>query len=249
MKRKLLSLILVLALCAAFACPVFAAGRQLVDKADLLSSSQEQELQASLDRLLETYHVEVVIFTTTDTGTYSPDAFVEHVYDSNRYGYGENYDGVLLVVDMGSRTYRILSNGLAADAITGADIDYIGEQIAPALSDGDYAEAFEDFIYWCEYYLNGYINGFPFEFGTNLVIALVIGLVAALIVTGIMRGQLKSVMHKPAAEDYLKQGSLQITNATELFLYRNLSRQAKPKNNSGSGRSGGGSRNVGGGSF
>lgn len=250
MKKKLFSLILVLMLCVALACPAAAAGEGLlVDEADLLTPTEEAALLEKLSELSRTYQVEVVIATVLDTGAYSPDAFVEYFYDSRGYGYGASRDGVLLVVDMGSRNYRILSNGLAADAITMGDIDSIGDVIAPELSDGDYADAFAAFADECEFYINGHINGFPFEFGANLLIALVIGLVAALIVTGIMRGQLKSVRRKSAAGDYMKQGSLRITNANELFLYRNVSRQAKPKNSSGSGRSGGSSRNVGGGRF
>ena len=72
----------------------------------------------------------------------------------------------------------------------------------------------------------------------TLLICLGIGLVIALIATGIMKGQLKSVRSQSAAADYVKSGSLQVTEAHDLFLYRNIVRHPKPKsNNSGSGRS------------
>lgn len=71
------------------------------------------------------------------------------------------------------------------------------------------------------------------------LICLAIGLVIALIVTGIMKGQLKSVRAQSAAAEYVKQGSLQVTESHDLFLYRNVTRVPRPKsNNSGSGRNG-----------
>lgn len=259
MKRRLFSLILVLALCLAVTSPVAAqqlliapapGPASLVDNADLLTDSEEDALLETLEDLEQTYQVQVAVVTVTDLEGYSPDGFINYVYDSRGYGCGASRDGVLLVVDMGTRTYRILSNGLAADAITMDDIDTIGYAIESDLSDGDYADAFATFAEECEYYINGHINGFPYEFGTNLVIALVVGFVVALIVTGIMRAQLKSVHQKATAEDYMKRGSLKLTGSSDIFLYRNLSRTAKPKNNSGSGgSSSGGSRNVGGGRF
>jgi hypothetical protein len=138
---------------------------------------------------------------------------------------------------------------LAADAITMDDIDYITNLITPYLSDGDYAWAFSEFADQCEIYINGHINGYPFPAGTMVIVSLVIGFVVALIATGIMRAQLKSVHYKAAAGDYLKAGSLQVTRSRDIFLYRNVTRQAKPKNTSSSGGSSGGGRNVGGGSF
>ena len=247
MKRYAMA-VLVLLLCL-MAIPCAAMENLLVDDADLLSFEEEAMLREKLSSVTDTFQAEIVIATVTSTEGYLPDDFVEYFYDSNGYGLGSRRDGVLLLVDMNSRTYRILSNGAAADAISLGDIDVIEEEIAPALGDGDYAEAFHTFIAQCEYYLGGYRNGFPFETGENLLIAVIVGLVAALIVTGILRGQLNSVRRQYAAGNYIKQGSMQVTQATEFFLYRNVSRQAKPKNNSGSGRSSGSSRNVGGGRF
>lgn len=246
MKRKCLSCILILTLCITLAIQALAAQSRLTDDAGLLSTAEAAEVAARLDAVSAENQVDVLIMTVLSTGGLSPDSFINAQYDSL---YGPHHDGVLLVVDMGSRTYRILSNGLAGDAITMDDIDSIGGLIESYLSDGDYAEAFLLFADECAYYIGGHINGFPFDYGSTLLIALVIGFVAALIVTGVMRGQLKSVRQKAAAGDYMKRGSLQITNAAEFFLYRNVSRQAKPKSNSGSGSSSGGSRNVGGGRF
>lgn len=244
--KKLLFCVLILVLCIPQVCPVLAAHRLVTDGADLLSASEEAALAQQLEAISMTHQVDVAVMTVTSTGGLSPDDYINTEFDD---AFGPNHDGVLLVVDMGSRTFRILSNGVAAAAITMDHIEEYTDRMTPYLSDGDYAAAFQWFAEQCAYDINGYMNGFPFPVGQNLLIALAVGLVIALIVTGIMRGQLKSVRRQPAAEDYMKQGSMKLQVRHDIFLYRNVTRRAKPKNNSSSGSSSGGSRNVGGGRF
>ena len=161
-------------------------------------------------------------------------------------GYGENRNGVLLLVCMDDREYRILSNGYAGEAIGMDQIDAISDAIVSDLSDGDYADAFITFADNCAYYLDGYLNGFPFNTGKNLVIALIIGVVAGVIVAFVLKKQLKSVRQQKQANVYIKSGSMQIATSRDLFLYREVSR-TKKQSSSSSGS--GSSRNVGGGKF
>ena len=75
-----------------------------------------------------------------------------------------------------------------------------------------------------------------FNIGKTILISLVIGVVAAFIATSVMKGQLKTVRKQTRAENYVKHGSLNITEANTLYLYSNVTRVAKPKNNSSSSR-------------
>ena len=174
------------------------------------------------------------------------DEFLGFLYDEMEFGYGENHDGVLLLVSMDPREYRILSNGFAGVAIDDGDIDSIGDKIVSDLSDGNYAAAFNEFADQCDYYLDGHLNGFPFNAGKNLVICLIIGIVAGLIVALILKGQLKSVRKQDRANVYVKPGSMQVTVHNDFFLYRDVTRTKKE---SSSGSSGGSARSSGGGSF
>ena len=70
-----------------------------------------------------------------------------------------------------------------------------------------------------------------------ILISLGIGLALALIITGTMRSQMKTVRMKPDAADYMKKNSLNLTRCGDMFLYNQVSRTAKPKEDS----SGGGS--------
>lgn len=59
----------------------------------------------------------------------------------------------------------------------------------------------------------------------------VIGAVVASIVTGIMKAQLKSVRKQRAAANYIVSGSFQLTGRMDVFLYRNVVRRERPKDN------------------
>jgi len=230
--------------------PVETIGQLLVlDEADLLSDSEEAALNTKLSTISSTYSAQIVVGTIESMEGGDIDQFIELAYDEMGLGYGDNHDGVLLLVCMDPREYRILSNGFAGEAIDSGDIDDIGDAIVSDLSDGDYAAAFDEFVDQCDYYLGGFINGFPFKFGKNLLIALVIGIVAGLIVAFILKGQLKSVRQQKQANVYIKPGSMQLTTSNDFFLYRTVDRRKKESSSSGSSNSSGSSRSTGGGSF
>ena len=246
MKRKLLTMLLVVMLCVSLTISAFAvSGADIYDEADLLSTQEETELAEKLSEIGEGFDAQIVVMTATSTSG-NIDAYIEDKFDSMNMGYGENRDGVLLLVCMESREYRILSNGYAGEAIGMDQIDAISDAIVSDLSDGAYADAFSTFADQCAYYLGGYLNGYPFNVGKNLIVALIIGVVAGIAVALVLKKQLKSVRQQKQANVYTKSDSMQITTRRDLFLYREVSKTKKAStSSSGSGSS----RNVGGGKF
>ena len=239
--KRIFDLFLALLLCVMLTVSVSAAQMpRLVDAADLLTDSQESELLERLDAVSAELQTDVVIVTMESCGGYSADQVAEAYYDQYEFGYGDNRDGVLLLLSMAERDWRILCNGFAADAITPGERDAIGEHM----------EAFMEFSSLCVYEIEGERNGFPFDFGLSLGVSVVIGVVTALIATGIMRSKLKSVRSRTGAREYTKPGSMQLTRSSDLFLYRTVNRRRKPQqSSSGSRGGGGGGRHVGGGKF
>ena len=250
MKKKLFSTILVVMLALSMALSVSAAPKTFVlDDAGLLTQQEAAELSGTLSRLSDTYDAQIVVVTIPSAEGNDPDSIVEYFYDNMGIGYGENYDGVLLLVCMDPREYRILSNGYCAAAINTGAIDDIGNAIVNDLSGGDYAEAFEGIADKCEYYLDGYLNGFPFDFGISIGIALLIGVLVGQIVGKVLKGQLKTVHRVNQAKNYVKPGSMNLQTQNDVFLYRDIRRTPKPRDNNTRSSSGGSSRSVGGGSF
>lgn len=255
MKRRILSLALILVLCMAMTLTAYAASDEelgdvgelfVVDDALLLSESEVSALNAKLQEISNTYQVQIVVATIDVLEDIDIDEFIEFAYDEIGLGYGSNRDGVLLLVCMDPREYRILTNGLADAAIGSSGIDEIGEAIVSDLSDGNYADAFEEFADQCAYYLDGHINGYPFNVGRSLLIALGIGLLAGFLVAKSLQSQLITVRKQEKAHSYVKSGSMQVTDRKELFLYRTVDRRKKENDSS---KSSGSGRSVGGGSF
>lgn len=250
--KKLLSLALALLMLMSLAVVVCAAtpgSEQFIyDDAQLLSENQAAKLQDRLQELSDKYDTQIVVATLRSVNGGDADILAEAFYDGKDLGYGDSRDGILLIIMMDIREFRIVSNGEAADALTLDRIDKITEAITQELSDGEYYDAFREFADKCEYYLDGHINGFPFDVGKSLVIALVIGIVAGLIVANTLKAQLKTVHMQTRAHDYVKAGSMQLTYQKDLYLYRTVQQTRKQTSNSNSGSSGG-SRNVGGGKF
>ena len=251
MKKKLFSTILVVMLALSMALSVSAAPKTFVlDDAGLLTQQEAAELSGTLSRLSDTYDAQIVVVTIPSAEGDDPDSIVEYFYDNMGIGYGENLDGVLLLVCMDPREYRILSNGYCAAAINTGAIDDIGNAIVSDLTDGDYAEAFGGFADKCEYYLDGYLNGFPFDFGISIGIALLIGVLVGQIVGKVLKGQLKTVHRVNQAKSYVKPGSMKLIEQRDTFLYRDVKKIKKATDsNSNTRSSGGSSRSVGGGSF
>ena len=244
--KKVLFTIIALLLCLTISMPVMAESElpRLIDEADLLSDREEQKLQEKLDSISERLQFDVVVLTVDSLEGYSPMEFADDFYDYYNYGFGSSKDGALLLVSMEDRDWHVTTTGFGITAITDAGLDYMSERFVPELSDGDYAEAFETYAELCEDFVREARTGRPydvghmprgsFNFGTKLIVSLVVGFVIALIATGVMRSSLKSIRPQPSAASYVRNGSMQVTEHGDMFLYRRINRIAKPKNNGGS---------------
>lgn len=225
--------------------PVSAAGEmsRLVDMADLLSDSEESDLLYILDEISKRQQVDIVVVTVNSMGGESAMVYADDFYDYNGYGFGNERDGVLLLISMEERDWYISTTGYGITAITDAGREYISENFVDDLSIGDYAAAFTSFANLCDDFITQARTGEPYDVGNlpydsvyfmvgNLVISFVAAFIISLIVTGVMRWKLKTVHSRLEADNYIKQGSMQLTKMNDLFLYMHVDRRKKPENNS-----------------
>lgn len=230
--KKLVSVLLMLALAAALVVPVMAQQADLVDHAGLLTPKQFAAVKAAVTQAAQELQVDVVIVTVDSLNGKSSQRYAEDYYDS--HGYADA--GVLLLVCMAEREYWVCTTG------TAVDLEELENRFVPLLSSGDYTDALIAFAQALPEYLYEDVIG---DFGAMLIICLVIGLVAALITTLAMKAQLRSVRPRYEANSYVVQGSFRLDHSRDIYLFRNVTRTPKPKNNSSS--SSGGSRSHGGG--
>lgn len=217
---------------------------RLVDQADLLTDTQEDSLQKELDDISNKLDFDVAIVTVDSTGSRTPQAFADDYYDYNGFGMGGNADGVLLLVSMAERDWHISTAGFGITAFTDAGLDYMSDIFVPYMRDGDYMKAFETYADLCDQFVTQAKNGRAYDNGNmpkapfNLAkyggIALIGGIVIALLIVETMRRSLKSVRPQRSAGNYIKNGSMNITDSEDRFLYANVSKRARPKSSSGS---------------
>ena len=212
---------------------------RVVDMAELLSDSDKTALLSKLDEISERQKLDIVVLTVNTLDGKTPRDYADDFYDYNGYGFGENKDGILLLVSMEDRDWWISTTGYGITALTDAGIEYISEKFLSDLSDGDYAQAFTTYAELCDQFITQAKTGEPYDIGNmpkepfnvawNILVAFVIGLVVAVIVTSIMKKQLKTVQLKSEANNYVKANSMILTENRDLFLYNQVSRRARPK--------------------
>lgn len=248
MKKRISSLIFVFVLIFCAVMPAFADDTvgfsdeyyRLSDGAGLLTEDEDKNLLDKLDEISARQKMDIVIVTSEDLGGRSTSTeYADDIYDDCNFGYGEERDGVLLLVSMADRDWAISTCGYARTTVfTDDGIDYIGEQIKPYLSDGKYADAFNTFAELCDDFITQAKNGKSFD-KSNLPreplsliwipVSIAAGVISALIIVGIMKGKLKTVRFRTDANSYVKKDSLNISDSSDLFLYHTVTRTERPK--------------------
>lgn len=214
---------------------------RLVDRADLLSEREESDLSDMLDEISRRQQVDIVVVTVDSMDGESAMVYADDFYDDNGYGFGDDCDGILLLVSMGERQWYISTTGYGITAVTDAGREYISEKFVADLSAGDYAAAFVRFAGLCDDFITQAKTGEPYDadnlpkdtlgiLAGCLAVSFAAAFIIALIVTGVMRSQLRTVRSRAAADNYIRQGSMQLTKKNDLFLYRHIDRRKRAEN-------------------
>ena len=144
---------------------------------------------------------------------------------------------------MDSRNYWMSTRGYAIDVFTDARIDYIGGCFKDDLSAKNYFDAFDTFADKCDEFINRANDSEPYDTGTLpraplskiwILLSIIIGFIIASIIVGGMKRKLKTVRPQNSANSYLKEGSLDLTESSDLFLYNTVTRTEIPKDDDSS---------------
>jgi len=253
MKRFLMIFPICLVLALSLSFSAFAAdGDLVVDNADLLTATQEDNLREILSDISEKQNMDVVVVTTNTLDGKTPEAYADDYYDYN--GYKE--DGCLLLVSMEDRDWYISTKGYGITAVTDYGIRVLEELVVPDLSNGDYYDAFvmyastvDDFAseardgnaYDVDNEYMGEYGAVTFEDdsrdnGEAIFVSLVVALVVAFVIVKLVKNSYRPVQFSRSAANYLMDGSLRVTQQYDHFLYSTVSK-VRRESNSGSGGS------------
>lgn len=233
---------------------------RVLDEAELLSDSEEEELAEKIDDLIDAYDMDVVILTVEDYTEYSNDnvdirEFARLFYWENGYGFDKKKSGMILVLSMAERDWYMYIEGDANVAVNDYGSEYITDRMLKKLGDNKFAEGFSGYLDDIELFLKEYAKGKPYGDDHQVVttermvkyfgIAVGISVVLALIIVLGMKSGMNTAKPKLAAKEYVKNGSFVLTNKQDLYLYSKTTKTAIPKNDSSSSSGGGGGRSSG----
>lgn len=247
MKKKISCLFLCLVMCLASALFIlsdtaaYAAGTssRVVDNADLLSDKEEEKLLKEVDNISEKQKCDVVIVTVNSLDGKTPTQYADDYFIHNGYGYGSEKDGILFLLGMDEHKWAIATHGYGIYAFTDAGQERIMKDVKPYLKKEKYSKAFTEFAGDCEKYIKQAHTGKPYD-ASNLPkkalplywipVAILIGALISLVIMFIWKKtSLTSVEMRREADEYAVNGSLKLSQSKDIFLYRNVRRTRREK--------------------
>ena len=228
----------------------------ITDKASLLTAEEVRALEDRASEISTRYEMGVYIIALDDFQKYSNYRSISNaamdIYDSYGLGLGEDKAGVTLMLSMAERDYNLDFHGSRADyAFTEAGRDRMEERIVSFLRFGDYYGAFSAWLDLCDSYLLAAKDGNPVGQGEPSsadwqedsegmgFLAVIPGIVAAALTGAVLVAPMRTAGQKANANDYVVDGSLELSRRSDMFLRRTVTRRPR-QNNSGNRPGGGG---------
>jgi len=233
--NKIFSAILAAAMCLTITAVNASAANadKVVDMADILTDSEEQQLEEKMLDIVDKYGYDIAVVTVNSTDGKSMMDYADDYYDYNYYG----EDGLMLLYNYSTNEAYITTDGKGIRAFTDNGIQNVGKEVRPYLNSDDYYKAFDSFTNASEQYIDYYeTHGKAYSKKNYVVIALIslgIGAVIAAIVCLALKSQLKTAVMQTNATEYVRKGSKNVTYARDIYLYRKVT-QRKIESDSGS---------------
>ena len=231
----------------------------LTDENGYLTDEEAETVSDMLEKIYEDYDLRLVIYTEPQLPSDFEDGG-ERAYDLY-YRY-DDFSGILFYIS-GDRYYHLLTTSVGYYVFGDDEITEIENGILPYMRNDEMFEAFTEYAKvgrtilenadldaaYAEYedYMNRYSDGtidseeegFPWFL---LLLVLTIPLIIAAVMTGIKSAAMKTARARTDAAGYLRNGSLNIKQQQDIFLYSTVTRTAKPEPEHNSGGSSGGDR-------
>ena len=243
----------------------------VIDNADILSESEEEELIAMLDGIREQYKMDVAVFTdpimSGDTVTEAAD----DIFDYYFYGIGKGDDGILLYISQDPREYWFTTHGHGVVVFNDENLRYMDDMVLSYLKNNNYYGAVKEFAEISQMLLsdkNHTLDSVRLSAGdydtslyseeissdgdlSNIIMLsiIIIPFILAVILTLIKLFSMNTAVSQKNAHNYIQENSFKIKESNDLLLHSVVTKTEKPKetisssttHTSSSGRSHGGS--------
>lgn len=136
---------------------------RIVDGHNLLTDSQEQELEKKADRIAAKYKMDVVIVICWSLDGKTAEEYADDYFDYNDYGIGTAHSGTLFLLSMEYRDWAISTCGDSIYALTDYGIELLFESCKDYLSKAKYYTAFDVYLDQLDGFYHAYRDGNPID--------------------------------------------------------------------------------------
>ena len=211
---------------------------RVIDEAEILTDSEEKELDAKIATIEQSHKVRILIGTMKSTDGTPLGKIANNVVDQIPADNGT----IVLLLSMKERDWYISTdNKMRARITDGKGVEYLSGEFLPDLKEGKYAAAFTTFAATTDEMLTYYEKeGEPYDPANAFnLMAFGIALACALILGGTIYYVLykyeSNVTFAAEADAYLNHDSFRLTQDEDNFLYTTVTRRTKEKKESSSG--------------
>ena len=235
------------------------AGSPVVDMAGILTLSEQQEIAARFTEFSESLKTDASVVLVADTGDLTAEAYADDFFDYGGYGYGEDRDGILLLIvtgygDASGRKAHISTSGKRTiNTVTDSRIDdLLDALIDGGAADGNYAAGINAYIDKLHTIIQSPEQAAAAKLKNSILFALGTGVFVFLISFLVLCKRYKIAGAKPYY-DRAKQTTVRFASVNDPLISTNTISTVRHKNKSGgssthtssSGRShGGGGRSF-----
>lgn len=121
-------------------------GQRVFDDAGLFTDSQISSMETEIAELQKKMKMDVVVVTTRDSGGKSAVAYADDFYDYGGFGTGNDYNGLLFLIDMDNRELTISTSGIMRRYLTDKRVESMLDRIYEYASDADYKGCVDQFL-------------------------------------------------------------------------------------------------------
>lgn len=221
--------------------------QRIFDNAGALTEGEVRELEELSEEYSEKNKIDFIFLTSTDTEGKTIEEYAGDFADDHEIGYGSQPNGsaALLAINISpdpeQRRVQLMGFEQAEQSLDDARLNQIREKITPDLSEGNYAEAFQNFILISDEYLE-YRDGVnPESIFFKWWFQAIVSVILAGIVVGTMAfnsGGRVTVNNRT----YFDDNNTRVNSSRDIFVNKTVTKRRKPSNNNkggGGGRGGG----------
>lgn len=249
MVRRYAALLLLLGLSVFIIMPAVHAaegGKQLIfDEAELLTADERTELNALANQYGAERETDIIVYTSSNEEGEDALQLTEDFYDERGPGYDKTHgNAVILTLDMKNRAIYLAGFYKAESYLDHERLDKIRAKISPALTNGEYAKAFRQYISTAYRYMD-YAPGVNpdnvlFQLWFQVGISVVFGVIVVSMMVRHREGRIE--VSRYTYQDFDSGGLIQ---HHDNYLRTTTTRTRITNSSGGSGGGGGGGRGGG----